>query len=836
MGQVGTGWAKMGRLGTGRSGTGRSQQKLQRTFLLLTGFNWKSTYIEYFPGWRVEYCAASDAWTNAPTGLREFFNQRRRWIPSTIANIVNLLEDARSTRKKNSTISYPFIVYQVFLLISTILTPATVVMIIANALHTVLGFTMGLSTAISAFPALMLVLLGFTIKPDNQIIVAGVLCTLYSLAMASVIVSSIIEISHETVASPNGAFLCLLSGTTVIAAFMHPREIGCLFPAPIYLLAIPSGYLILPIYSFCNLHVVSWGTREVESKQKKLDAGENNDNRLTSWQWFQRLCGLFWQTLCTCCPLEKFVTDIESRRRCDAEFSPDIVRLLREINGNLEKIVNNQPDVKLAHGRVQIVDDSETASPLNESPRDVRDVILNGGSSRKRFDRDKSILRKVLAPSVIDETKLLKQHLGSGGSGDSPSSVRFCSPPLALQKSASLGSVYFPSSSSLQRVNAANTDDVFQSMPIIPIDAQSVSSEKIDGSSPMAVSTPRPLRTWITHPSLKDGPVRPLRSEKEKKFWKDLIARYLYPLDKNAKQQVKAASDLKQLRNNVVFGLLMGNAIWILILVQLMTLQERLEPYYIRLPRINFFMDTVVPTNTTENDDLITESLVTSSVEHKSPKNEALKVEPFAFIYLIFFGIILCVQFIAMLIHRWSTVLHLVASCNLRSRSATPVEEMETRRKEENTGLKDMENECASQVGDSLMLNLQHRPANEVLNLIRQLQRPGRFEYEDLEIGSIASLDIKENDEELASICISRYNVQTIGGSSIATRQLHQHGLRDPHLWASSHSTLVANSPGGFANPRATTLGLSFQHRLERLRNVQTTNGQQQRNRLATDC
>jgi hypothetical protein len=37
MGQVGTGWAKMGRLGTGRSGTGRSQQKLQRTFLLLTG-------------------------------------------------------------------------------------------------------------------------------------------------------------------------------------------------------------------------------------------------------------------------------------------------------------------------------------------------------------------------------------------------------------------------------------------------------------------------------------------------------------------------------------------------------------------------------------------------------------------------------------------------------------------------------------------------------------------------------------------------------------------------------------------------------------------------------
>jgi hypothetical protein len=38
IGQVGTGRAKMGRLETGRSGTGWSRKKLQRTFLLLTGF------------------------------------------------------------------------------------------------------------------------------------------------------------------------------------------------------------------------------------------------------------------------------------------------------------------------------------------------------------------------------------------------------------------------------------------------------------------------------------------------------------------------------------------------------------------------------------------------------------------------------------------------------------------------------------------------------------------------------------------------------------------------------------------------------------------------------
>lgn len=43
-------------------------------------------------GFRVEYSAAADALTYAPEGLFEFYNQRRRWMPSTMANILDLLE------------------------------------------------------------------------------------------------------------------------------------------------------------------------------------------------------------------------------------------------------------------------------------------------------------------------------------------------------------------------------------------------------------------------------------------------------------------------------------------------------------------------------------------------------------------------------------------------------------------------------------------------------------------------------------------------------------------------------------------------------------------------
>ena len=64
-------------------------------------------------GYRVEYCAASDAYTHAPEGFNEFYNQRRRWVPSTMANILDLLASHTRTVKVNDNISTLYIMYQV---------------------------------------------------------------------------------------------------------------------------------------------------------------------------------------------------------------------------------------------------------------------------------------------------------------------------------------------------------------------------------------------------------------------------------------------------------------------------------------------------------------------------------------------------------------------------------------------------------------------------------------------------------------------------------------------------------------------------------------------------
>ena len=56
-------------------------------------------------GWGIDYCAASDSYTACPEAFGEFFNQRRRWMPSTIANIFDLLGSASEVVQANPDIS-----------------------------------------------------------------------------------------------------------------------------------------------------------------------------------------------------------------------------------------------------------------------------------------------------------------------------------------------------------------------------------------------------------------------------------------------------------------------------------------------------------------------------------------------------------------------------------------------------------------------------------------------------------------------------------------------------------------------------------------------------------
>lgn len=96
----------------------------------------------------------------------------------------------------------------------------------------------------------------------------------YALLMMAVLVGTSIQLTEDGIGSPSSIFLIALSGSFFIAALLHPQEFWCVLPGLLYFLSIPSMYLLLIIYSLVNLNVVTWGTREVQTKKTRKELEE----------------------------------------------------------------------------------------------------------------------------------------------------------------------------------------------------------------------------------------------------------------------------------------------------------------------------------------------------------------------------------------------------------------------------------------------------------------------------------------------------------------------------------------------------------------------------------
>lgn len=139
---------------------------------------------------------------------------------------------------------------------------------------------------------------------------------------------------------------------------------------------------------------------------------------------------------------------------------------------------------------------------------------------------------------------------------------------------------------------------------------------------------------WITEKDLKRGPVRYLDNS-ETQFWQKLIEKYLYPLSHDVSHEAKIKNDLKTLRSNAAFLFFMLNFLWLFIIFLLQVVQDQLkDTLYIRVPKRN--------------------------------GTEERHFEPLSVAFLVFFAMIILIQFVSMLFHRYGTFLHILASTNLR--------------------------------------------------------------------------------------------------------------------------------------------------------------------------
>ena len=187
-----------------------------------------------------------------------------------MANIYDLLMDYKATVRINDNISLSYILYQFMLLFGTLIGPGMIFLMLVGACVAAFGIGNWTSFFCNLVPIVFYTAVCLKAK-SKALSVSFVLALLYAVVMMAVLAGTFLQLIEDGIGSPSFIFLISMVGSFFIAACLHPQEFFCIVHGIVYLLAIPSMYLLLIIYSITNLNVVSWGTREVVVKKSKKE-------------------------------------------------------------------------------------------------------------------------------------------------------------------------------------------------------------------------------------------------------------------------------------------------------------------------------------------------------------------------------------------------------------------------------------------------------------------------------------------------------------------------------------------------------------------------------------
>ncbi len=288
----------------------------------------------------MDYAAAADALTFAPVEFNEFFNQRRRWVTSTLANQLEVLNDYKNITRCNDNISFIYIIYQFIITLSTFIGPATIVLAIATAFKAVFGIKSSYAHIMSIIPVAFFIIVTFLCKSKTQLMIAALLSAFYAGVMVVVLVGIIASFVSDSLIDPSLLFIMILAVTFIMGGVLHPYEFWCLPAGILYYLCIPAGYLILMIYSFSNMNNVSWGTREIPKRQTKQELEEEVKKAKEMFEKKKNKKGFFSFLRLDVVIKEMKDMILQVFNSKDSGFAPEQVRLMEEMNKHLKGMKN----------------------------------------------------------------------------------------------------------------------------------------------------------------------------------------------------------------------------------------------------------------------------------------------------------------------------------------------------------------------------------------------------------------------------------------------------------------------------------------------------------------
>ncbi|XP_062319248.1 chitin synthase 1 isoform X2 [Osmerus eperlanus] len=598
-------------------------------------------------GWRVEYNAASDAYTNSPQEFKEFYNQRRRWGPSTLANTLDLLHSGGETVKRNSSISRLYIFYQMFTVSSSILGPASVSLMIAGAFQFVFQIPGTLSIVISVIPPVFYMFVCFVAKPNLQISIAAIMSVLYAFLMTASLFSIIGDmVQQETFLTPTGLFLVSMTIMYLVTAILHPEEFSMIIYGLMYFICIPSGYLLLTIYSLVNMHIVSWGTRESskEMEEKKMQSVLCDRNcKLCCWdvkiQVTQETDNLI---------LQQMQNAISQKTQAVPPSSTyeEVLQIPQEGNKHHDARKEIYPsgkrcfsDNKLQHEDGDSAsgyrsDDSISKNVSTNSSLDNEDDNEDDDDTMTMFYDDTMQVETKLVPDSdwVEpvKTEFLKKLTYANMKRNLQEQIRYTLRNKNQEDVCEELVMMLTDTVNGELKDRVGPEDILSESKLeelqYALDEQARRILKTNRAERLERRVKRAIEKTLIAPQVEK------LTEDETDFWIKLLERYLSPIVDDKAQKEVVTRELKSLRNKAVFLYFIVNVLWVV---------------------ATFFLQAI-------GNDVISIK-IPKFYPNGSQAEDYLKVEPLSLMFLLSFAVLLIIQFLAMLYHRIYTLIHVVS-------------------------------------------------------------------------------------------------------------------------------------------------------------------------------
>ncbi|SPQ93389.1 unnamed protein product (mitochondrion) [Plasmodiophora brassicae] len=221
----------------------------------------------------LHYDKRAIAETDCPTGLVDLIKQRRRWLNGsllascyTVLNTLRFLKNTTHTPIRKAVVTMQFLFTFLQLMMAWLLI-ANVYLTFLFSMTIVLGPDSPLFL-ILRYIILALIMAQFVLGLGNRAPAVGkkykAIAVLWSIIFAATTGMSIYTLATGAVTFQ--VLIAALAGSVgllLIAATMHGDIVVVLGNFLQYFLVAPVFLVIFPVYSICNLHDISWGTKGI---------------------------------------------------------------------------------------------------------------------------------------------------------------------------------------------------------------------------------------------------------------------------------------------------------------------------------------------------------------------------------------------------------------------------------------------------------------------------------------------------------------------------------------------------------------------------------------------